>query len=185
MLYVGRLDRSSAWKGVDVLLSAFALVASDLPRARLRIVGSGDAVVDFSALARALGVADHVEFDGELHGPELLDAYADARALVLPSLTESESFGMALVEAMAAQRPVIGSAVGGVPDVVENEVSGLLVPPGDPVALASACSRLLVDDDLCARLAEGGRRAAETRFSWTDRLAEYMTIFREVSVRSS
>lgn len=181
LLYVGRLDRTSAWKGVDVLLSAFALLARGQPDARLRIVGSGDAVPDHVARARALGVADQVEFSGELHGSALLDAYARARAVVLPSRTESESFGMALVEAMASQRPVVASAVGGIPDVVEDEVSGLLVPPGDPVALAAACSRLLSDDDLCARLAKNGRRAAETRFSWTDRLAEYMTIFREVT----
>jgi glycosyltransferase involved in cell wall biosynthesis len=82
---------------------------------------------------------------------------------------------------MASQRPVVGSAVGGIPDVIEDEESGLLVPPGDPVALAAACSRLLSDDDLCSRLAKNGRRAAETRFSWTDRLAEYMTVFREVT----
>jgi glycosyltransferase involved in cell wall biosynthesis len=178
LLYVGRIDRSSAWKGVNVLLRAFACLVKDLPDARLRLVGSGDAVQEQRELTRSLGITGKVEFSGELTGQTLIEAYSHARAVVLPSLTEAESFGMTLIEAMACARPVVGSAVGGIPYVIHDEENGLLVPPGDAETLAAACRRLLTDDDLCARLASNGRRIVETRYAWPELLANYLDVFR-------
>jgi glycosyltransferase involved in cell wall biosynthesis len=178
LLYVGRLDRSSAWKGVDVLLRAFALVAADDPQARLHVVGSGDALDDHRALAAALGVADRTRFSGHVEGADLVAAYQHARALVLPSLTEAESFGMTLIEAMACARPVIASRVGGIPDVVQDGVQGLLVAPGDAAALAAACRTLLADDALCAALGARGRLRAEQAYAWPAQTAAYLDLFR-------
>jgi glycosyltransferase involved in cell wall biosynthesis len=180
LLYVGRIDRTSAWKGVDVLLRAFARLLADVPDARLRLVGSGDAVADQQELARSLHITDHVEFAGELSGPDLVEAYSHARALVLPSLTEAESFGMTLIEAMACARPVIGSAIGGIPYVIGDGCTGLLVPPGDIDALAAGCRRLLADDELCARLGSNGRRVVESRYAWPQLTASYLDIFRSL-----
>lgn len=180
LLYVGRLDRASAWKGVDVLLRAFAMVAESQPGVRLRVVGSGDALDDHRSLATVLGVEDRVEFSGRLDADELVDAYRGARALVLPSRTESESFGMTLIEAMACGRPVIGSAIGGIPSVVQHERNGLLAAPGDVQSLADACGRLLLDDDLCAALGAEGRRCAEERYAWPNLVARYMQLFRQL-----
>lgn len=73
---------------------------------------------------------------------------------------------MALVEAMACGTPVVGSAVGGIPYVVDDGENGLLVPPGDPVALATACAGLLSDGVLADRMGAAGRRAAEQRYAW-------------------
>jgi glycosyltransferase involved in cell wall biosynthesis len=180
LLYVGRIERASAWKGIDVLLRAFALVVAQEPRARLRLVGSGDAVEDQRALARSLGIADRVEFTGTLAMKDLVGAYQHARALVLPSLTESESFGMTLVEAMACGRPVVGSDIGGIPTVVDDGDTGLLVPPGDVSALARACLRVLGDDELCAHLGAAGRRRAETTYAWPALTDDYLTLFRSL-----
>jgi glycosyltransferase involved in cell wall biosynthesis len=183
LLYVGRLDRTSAWKGVDVLLEAFAAVASKHPRARLRIVGSGDALDDHRVHARVLGIAQRVEFTGQLAAGDLVRAYREARMLVLPSRTESESFGMTLIEAMACGRPVVGSAVGGIPSVVEDGRTGLLVPPGDTGALAAACTRLLADDELCAELGARGRHRAETTYAWPALVGTYLDLFRSLAHR--
>lgn len=180
LLYVGRLDRSSAWKGVDVLLRAFALVAADDPEADLHVVGSGDAIDDHRALAASLAVADRVRFSGHLEGSELVAAYQYARVLVLPSLTEAESFGMTLIEAMACARPVIASDVGGIPDVVQDGVQGLLVPPGDAPALAAACRTLLADDASCAAMGERGRRRVEQAYAWPAQTAAYLALFRDL-----
>ncbi|MFE5488011.1 glycosyltransferase, partial [Streptomyces sp. NPDC056527] len=109
IVFVGRLDRTSPWKGVDVLLRAFALLAPDLPEARLRLVGGGDAEADHAALAEHLGITDRVEFTGPLTGAPLVTEMRNAALLVLPSLTAAESFGMVLVEAMACATPVVGS----------------------------------------------------------------------------
>ena len=132
MLYVGRIERSSAWKGLDVLLGAFAQIARAVPAARLELVGDGDAVDGLRRLAVGLGVQDRVDFRGALSGAELVAAYRRASVVALPSLTEAESFGMTLVEGMSCGRPVIGSRVGGIPGVVTDGHDGLLVPPGDP-----------------------------------------------------
>ncbi|WP_051942641.1 glycosyltransferase family 4 protein [Streptacidiphilus rugosus] len=177
LVYVGRMDRSSAWKGVEVLVRAFA--EADLPDgALLRLVGGGDALPDHLALAERLGVADRVEATGELGGDELVRAVRSAAVLVLPSLTEAESFGMSLIEAMACGTPVVGSAIGGIPHVVEDGVQGLLVPPGDAKALAAACRTLLSDPRLADRMGAAGRDRAVDRYAWPALTARYRRIFR-------
>ncbi|MCT9082298.1 glycosyltransferase family 4 protein [Streptomyces fulvoviolaceus] len=178
VVYVGRMDRSSAWKGVDVLVRAFAQLVREVPDARLRLVGDGDALPDLRALAAELGVAERLETPGGLSGEALTDAVRTAAVLALPSRTEAESFGMALVEAMACATPVVGSDVGGIPHVVDDGETGLLVPPGDPDALAAACAKLLSDGGLADRMGSAGRRAAEERYAWPKLTARYLDLFR-------
>ncbi|MFJ8634584.1 glycosyltransferase family 4 protein [Streptomyces sp. NPDC093568] len=178
IVYVGRMDRSSAWKGVDVLVRAFARLAREVPDARLRLVGDGDALPGLRALAAELGVADRLQTPGGLSGEALTDAVRTAAVLALPSLGEAESFGMALVEAMACATPVVGSDVGGIPHVVDEGETGLLVPPGDPDALAAACAKLLADGDLADRMGAAGRRTAEERYAWPKLTARYLDLFR-------
>lgn len=177
VVYVGRMDRSSAWKGVDVLVRAFAELAAEVPDARLRLVGGGDAVPDHLRLAAELGIAERVEAVGELTGDALVDVVRTAALAVLPSRTEAESFGMVLVEAMACGTPVVGSAVGGIPHVVTDGESGLLVPPGDPGALAAACRKVLTDAALADRLGARGRQEAERRFAWNGLMEHYIRLF--------
>ena len=179
VLYVGRMDRTSAWKGVDVLIRAFAGLA-DLPGARLRLVGGGDAVPDLLRLAAELGLADRVDAVGELTGEALVTELRTASVLALPSRTEAESFGMALVEAMACATPVVGSEVGGIPHVVTDGDTGLLVPPGDPAALAAACRKVLEDAALAVRLGAAGRRRAEERYAWDGLMQRYADLFRSL-----
>ncbi|MFE2689043.1 glycosyltransferase family 4 protein [Streptomyces mirabilis] len=178
IVYVGRMDRSSAWKGVDVLVHAFARLAREVPDARLRLVGDGDALPGLRALAAELGVADRLETPGALSGAALTDAVRTAAVLALPSLTEAESFGMALVEAMACATPVVGSEIGGIPYVVDDGGTGLLVPPGDPGALAAACAKLLSDGALADRMGTAGRHAAEERYAWPMLTDRYLDLFR-------
>lgn len=181
MLFVGRLERSSAWKGVDYLLRAFALVHREIPAARLVLVGDGDARAGLESLAERLGVRASVDFAGFLGGDDLVEAYRAASVLVLPSLTDAESFGMTLVEAMACGRPVIGSRIGGIPDVIDDEVTGLIVPPGDASALAQACLRILRDGALADRLGARGREDVVASHRWATGLERYLELFRELA----
>ncbi|GAB2700470.1 glycosyltransferase family 4 protein [Kitasatospora kifunensis] len=180
VLYVGRMDRTSAWKGVPVLLRAFALLA-DLPKARLRLVGDGDAVPELRAEAVRLGVAERVEFTGALTGPALVTELQRAALLVLPSLSSAESFGMTLIEAMACATPVIGSRVGGIPYVIDDEVTGLLVAPGEADELAAACRRLLTDADTADRLGTAGRRHVVEQYAWPGLTRRYLALFRALT----
>ncbi len=138
VLYVGRVERSSRWKGLHVLLDAMAELRRLVPAVQLDVVGDGDDVADLQQRAARLGLGASITWHGRLEQTRLPALYRRAGVTVLPSLTESESFGMALVEAMATGCPVVGSAVGGVPYVVRDGVDGVLVRPGDPAALAGA-----------------------------------------------
>lgn len=166
VLFVGRLQRTSRWKGVHVLLDAFARVADRVADARLVVAGDGDDVPALQARAAGLGLTDRVVWRGALSGADLVRAYQEAAVVALPSLTESESFGMTLVEAMACGRPVVGSRVGGIPYVVRDGVDGLLVPPGDVDSLAGALGGLLLAEPRRRRLGATGRAAAEERWDW-------------------
>jgi glycosyltransferase involved in cell wall biosynthesis len=178
-VYVGRMDRTSAWKGVDVLIKALPLLA-DLPEARLRLVGEGDALPDHLALAERLGVRDRVEATGALAGERLVDAVRAASVLVLPSTTDAECAGTVTMEAMACATPVVASNVGSLAYVVSDDEAGLIVPPGDPEALAAACRRVLTDADLAARLGAAGRVRAEKLFAWPHLVERYSQVFAEL-----
>ncbi len=178
VLYVGRLDRTSAWKGVDVLIKAFAAVADEDRAATLRLVGWGDAVPDLRALAAQTGVASRVEFVGPLTGTDLVNSYRSARAVVLPSRTAAESFGMVLIEAMACGTPVIGSDIGGIPHVIDVGVDGLIVPPGNIAALATALRRVLQNPDEADAMGRNGRRKATVSYDWKQRTSRHIEIIR-------
>ena len=166
VVFTGRLDRTSQWKGVHVLVAAFAQLAAGLPGVRLDVVGDGDALPDLQRQADELGVGDRVRWHGALPATGVAEVLSHAGVAVLPSLTEAESFGMTLIEAMAAGVPVVGSDVGGIPHVVRDGVDGLLVPPGDATALAAAMRRVLVDPELATRLGAAGRQAAVDTWDW-------------------
>jgi glycosyltransferase involved in cell wall biosynthesis len=173
LVYAGRLERSSRWKGVHVLLEALASLPSDVV---LDVAGTGDDLAWLQSEAVRHGVADRVSWHGLLSQPALAALHQRATATVLPSLTDSESFGMCLVEAMSCATAVVGSRVGGIPYVVEDGVTGLLVRPGSPVALASALSSLLDSPALTARLGSAGRAAAVERFDWAHQRARTLEV---------
>jgi glycosyltransferase involved in cell wall biosynthesis len=150
--FLGRLLREA--KGLDVLLDAMALVpGAGGGEIRLEIAGGPPEAVDaLDHEVRARGLAGRVRLLGEVaDAAEVLARWA---AVVLPS--RREGFGLALIEAMAAGRPVVASRVGGIPEVVEDGATGLLVPPDEPAALAAALRTLDADR---SRLAEMGRAA--------------------------
>jgi rhamnosyl/mannosyltransferase len=177
VLYVGRIERASAAKGIRYLLEAFALVHAELPEARLVLVGGGDAVAEHRRFAAALGIPDAVAFRGTLSLEALVEAYQAASVVVLPSTTDSESFGMVLIEAMACAKPVIGSDVGGIPFVIDDGRDGYLVPPADAGALAGACLEILRAPDLAAALGTRGHRKVRDRFTWHAQIDKYRAIF--------
>jgi len=180
LLFVGRLASN---KGLLDLVESFARLARDDPTATLVLVGAdGGMAAAVDTRARARGVAERVRRVGFVEDPALLAAaYREARALVLPS--EYEAFGLVLLEALAEGTPVVASRVGGIPEIVEDGGSGLLVPPRSPDDLYAALARLWADPDLRRRLGSTGRTAVVPRFTW-DGLADRLDrIYREVARR--
>lgn len=175
VLFVGALDQAHAFKGVDVLLRAFTFVVefSGEDARRLVIVGDGDCRPTYEALAHELGIAAHVYFAGSVSDDDLPSYYAAATCVVLPSTNASEAFGMVLLEAMAAEKPVIASNVPGVRSVVVEGETGLLVKPGDIVGLGKALITLLEDAQSAHAMGAAGRRRALKEYTW-DRVGQFL-----------
>jgi glycosyltransferase involved in cell wall biosynthesis len=156
---LGVVARLAPQKGHRVLFDALPAVRAVVPDVRARLVGHEElsTTAELRAYADERGVSDLIRFEG--FRADIPRVMADLDVFVLPSLWEG--FGLVLVEAMAAGRPVVASAVGPIPEIVEDGVTGLLVPPGDPAALADAIVRLLRDPDLAAAFGRAGRARVE------------------------
>jgi len=167
--------RLSPEKDVANLVRATALAAGQAPELRVEIAGGGPCLADLNRLVTDLGVGDRIAFLGEVRDvPAVL---ARARMFVLPS--RSEGIPLTVLEAMACGVPVVATRVGGLPEVVDHEVTGLLVPPADPAALAGAMVEIWNDPDRSARMGRAGRRCAEERFDVLRMVAEYERLYRE------
>jgi len=173
---VGVLTRLDARKGLPYLLQAMAQIRSDFPNARLLIGGDGE---DRSALeqeARSLGLTGRVEFVGAVS--DSADFYRRLDLFVLPSL--DEAFGLVLLEAMAAGLPVVGTRVGGIPEILEDGSQGLLVAPADSQALARAIRELCGDP---LRQRQMGERACQQarRFDIARTAKELQAVYEELA----
>lgn len=152
LLFVARLALE---KGLPILIDAFARLRERRSRIRLTIVGAGQEQVDIEARAGTLGLGDHVRFTGYQTPEQVAEWLRAADVLVLPSLIEGVP--IAAMEAMASGVPVVATRVGGLSELVEDGVSGYLVPAAAPVALAERIESLLDDPELRNRFGRAGR----------------------------
>lgn len=156
ILTVGRWVASERYKGADELIRATAQLRKEFSSLQLVAVGGGDDLLRLRKLAADLGVTDCVHFLENLSREEIAACYSHAETFALPST--GEGFGLVFLEAMAFSRPVVAASCGGTTDVVEDEVNGLLVPPGNFEGLVQTLDRLLRDESLREQM---GRRGAE------------------------
>jgi glycosyltransferase involved in cell wall biosynthesis len=154
------LSRLERIKGVHHLLAALPAIRARVPGTLCLVAGEGRLGPQLRAQIESMALDHSVRFMGPLRDVHPVIAAADV--MVGPALWEG--FGLALLEAMAARRPVVATAVGGVPEVVVDGQTGLLVPPADPNALARASVRMLTDPHLRLRAAWAGRRRAQQLF---------------------
>jgi glycosyltransferase involved in cell wall biosynthesis len=159
-------------KGVEYLVRA----AEDLPGATVAITGTGPLEESLREIAVTLGVADRVVFLGRV--PYTAPVFAAADVVVLPSL--SEGLPTVALEAMALARPVVATCVGGTPEAVQDGVTGLLVEPCDPAALAGAIKRLADDPQLARALGEAGAARVEERFTAAVMVDSYAALFADL-----
>jgi glycosyltransferase involved in cell wall biosynthesis len=177
LLFLGHLLRD---KGVYDLVRAFAKVARKFPRAKLVLGGTGD-LEGVQKLAAELEISDRLVCPGWLGPDDKSAALASSLIFLLPS--HAEGMPMALLEAMSWGLPVIATPVGGIPQVVDHEVSGLLVAAGDIEALAGQIERLLADPALRKRLGANARTRIEIDFSLRDALERLTAIYNRFGIR--
>jgi glycosyltransferase involved in cell wall biosynthesis len=175
ILYVGVL---TPLKGIHHLINAFVLIAEDFPGAQLVILGKDENksyAANLREQIKKLGLNGRVQFVGPQPQSELAKLMANASVLVLPSV--SEGLGRVIIEAMATGTPVIGSRVGGIPELVQDGVTGFLVPCGDESALAEKLRWILSNPDKSSAMGESGRAFVARLFSTESYLKGYKQIF--------
>lgn len=160
LVFVGRL---AGVKGVPVLLDALSQIKADMPDLRVTLIGDGPERADLEIRAQDLGLGAVVSFAGYKSQDEVAETLASADALVLPSF--AEGVPVTLMEAMASGLPVLATRVGGISELVEDGISGYLVPPGNVEALAARLRDLLSDPELRARMGAAGRAKVTADFN--------------------
>lgn len=170
---VARLEQI---KSLDILLKAFAMICGQLSSTQLWLVGDGPMQAELQGLASELGIAEKVVFWGRRS-----DVPAILKRVSLGVLSSrAEGLPNALIEYMAARLPVVATAVGGIPELVINNETGLLVSPNDPAALANAMLEILTDADRAAQMGAAGRRRVEEHFQIERMVQETEALYKQL-----
>jgi glycosyltransferase involved in cell wall biosynthesis len=180
ILYAGNLVPS---KGVDVLLMAVAELSRRGVASELKILGEGPQQPQLDRLAQELGIAGRVRWAPFVPQTRMAAEYGASTITVLPSRGHAEGLGLTLVEALLAGSAVVGTAAGGIPEVVIAERTGLIAKDGDPNDLADQLQRLLTDLPLRDRLAREGKEHALRTYSPDAAIARFLDIYDAVADR--
>jgi glycosyltransferase involved in cell wall biosynthesis len=167
ILFVGALDRQHYFKGVDKLIEALPAVISAVPDATLTIVGRGDLEDAYRQMAQDARLGDKVIFINDASDDALVEYYSQASLLVLPSINQSEAFGLVLLEAMACGKPVIAANLPGVRSVFTKGLHGLRVQPGDVKDLSAKIIFILTHKTKADAMGSAARTLVEKRYSWS------------------
>ena len=180
LLFWGRIEEE---KGLTELFIALNTVAKKFPNVKLTLAGEGNRLQEYKSLVTDLGLSNRVEFTGWLNNQEIQSLAAKCSIGIFPS--RIESFGLSVVEAMATGLPVIASRGGGVPENIEDGVTGTLVPVNNSDALAEAINKALENPQYSETMAIAGKFAVHKKFSW-DRAADSMIeIYKNLCMKTS
>lgn len=176
---IGLVGRISPWKGQDIFIRAAALVLQKFPSARFQIIGSAlfgeeDYEAQVRALAQELELGDSLEFTGFRSDVQNCIARLD---ILVHASTMGEPFGQVVMEGMAARKPVVATRGGGVPEIVEEARSGLLVPMGDAQAMAEAILWLLENPERAREMGLAGRKRVEEHFTIAQAAAKVQALY--------
>ena len=150
-------------KGLQFVLEAFPQILEEVSNAYYLIVGDGEHRQALEEKAETLRITDHIRFAG--YRSDIPDLLALSDIFILPTL--NDAFPTVLIEAMAAGKPLIASRIGGVPEIVQENINGILVPPGNPDAIRDACIRLIQNDDLSEKFSKASIEIAREKFDIT------------------
>jgi len=177
-LSVGTLRHLEPNYGIDVLLASLPYVVREQPEVRVQIGGTGSLHTALTRQATALGVSQNVRFTGRIAHADVPAWLQTLTLFVMPS--RAESFGVAALEAQACGLPVVATDVGGLPEVVRDGKTGLLVPTENPIALATALLTLLVDPQRRADMGQAGRAWVMERYSWHTNVAQMLELYASI-----
>ncbi|ABB44696.1 Glycosyl transferase, group 1 [Sulfurimonas denitrificans DSM 1251] len=179
-IVIGTLKALETKYGIEYLIRAFKIVSekySNLPL-KLLIVGGGSLELELKQLVKDLKIDNKTIFTGKIPFVEV-PIYHNMLSLFV-SVSQSESFGVAIIEASSCAKPVVVSNVGGLPEVVEDGVSGFVVPPKNPQETAEAIEKLALDKNLRERIGKNGRERVKNLYNWSDNVRQMIGIYEEL-----
>lgn len=181
-IVIGTVKTLEEKYGIEFLIRAFALLKQRHPRRSLKlmIVGGGSQEAYLKGLANDLGIAADTAFIGQVPHAQTPAFQNMLTISVTVSILDSESFGVAVLEASACAKPVVVSNVGGLPEVVEDGVTGIVVEPRNPEQTADAIERLLGDQELREKMGRAGRDRVQRRYNWNKSVTQMLEIYREL-----
>lgn len=177
ILTTGRWVAAERYKGMDTLITALPRLLTTWPELQLVLAGSGDDRAWLEDFAEKNGVERHVHFLTGLSNEELAACYKACEVFALPS--RGEGFGLVYLEAMACGKPVIGGTHGGAPELIQDGVTGYLVPHGDPIQLATALQTLLADPQHAREMGARGRQTVDHEYRFQNFVKALKKILRD------
>lgn len=177
ILFVGRLVKE---KGCEYLLQAFPEIVKEINDAKLLIVGEGPEKKKLMRLARELKIRKRVEFVGWIPRERINYYYQNSNLLVVPSVWY-EVCGIVILEAFATGRPVVASRIGGIPDVINDNLNGYLVEPKNPNQLAKKIINILSDKDLAVKMGRKGRKLVEEKYNIKTHVNKHLKIYKQLT----
>lgn len=181
---IGAIRTLSAKYGIEYLIRAFALLHSKYDNLKLEIVGDGDQRLYLEQLAKELNIAEKTKFYGYVSQTKDFKTYIQLLrgfdVFVIPSVLDSETFGVAAVEAMACGLPVVSANIGGLPEVVDDNETGILVPVRDAQAIADALEKLIENTTLRNYFGHNGRIKVEKNYDWKMSVEKMKSLYQSV-----
>lgn len=185
-IIIGTVKSLAPTYGIDTLITAFEILLKNISQThpeiekslRLRLVGEGPQELELKALAKQLGLCERIDFVGRVDSSQVpielekLDLYV--------ALSRQESFGVAIIEAGAAGRPVVVSDVGGLPEVVLNGQTGIVVPKENPQAAADVISKLVLDRELRIQMGEAGKKHVIDTYDWSSCITTMTNLYQRI-----
>lgn len=186
-LVIGTIKTMSPKYGIDTLITAYSILVrrfdhrSDVtaPELELRLIGGGGQVSELKALVEELGISNHVKFVGRVSHTEVPKELAGLDIYVALSRLDSESFGVAIIEAGAAGRPVVVSNAGGLPEVTIDGVTGFVVTRENPEAAADAIEKLVLDAELRRQMGIAGRHHVSKHYAWDACINTMINVYKQ------
>ena len=181
-IVIGTIKTLEKKYGIDILIKAFSIVKKRNPDLKLKllIVGGGSEEEPLRQLTRDLNVDTDTVFTGKVRYDDVVSYYNMLDVYVAVSVLNSESFGVAVLEASACEKPVIVSDAGGLPEVVENGVTGIVVKVKDTDATAAAIERLINDESFRKQLGINGRKRVLEKYDWSENVKQMNSIYNDI-----
>jgi L-malate glycosyltransferase len=183
-IVIGTVKALEEQYGIEFLIRAFKILKEKHPHLPLKllIVGGGSLESALKSLVKELRLVEHTVFTGRVSYDQVLRYHNMISVYVALSIIDSESFGVAILEASACEKPVVVSKVGGLPEVVENGVTGFVVPPQQPEAAAAKIEKLVLDKELRVKMGQAGRERVTKLYRWTENVKQMISIYQKHSV---